>query len=394
MQTSAVVIPATEYRERRGRAARLAQDRGLDALVVWGRGGTLDSFSDVHYFTAHYSPMVWVPPLPGVLTGCEHACVVISGDGTGVLFVSDFRSQELQVDEVRSAWDMAAAVASHLSEIGVGERSVGVVGQEVLPYSVADELRSTLPRLRLEPADDISAELRLRLSDAEVAMLKRAGEVGARIYEELVAHVVPGVTEGEAIGAAWALASQIPDCAHWNFLSASGPDADAIVKQSLPPWRPDRRYEAGDTVHADCYGYVSGYCYDLARTVFAGGPQTRGQERIAAATAEAVDEASEALRPGVTGGAIREAVSRALEARSLSALSGSFGHAIGAGFFRPYLLPAGPDHHRPLEAPFGFSLEVLATDGEDNYAYHEDNYVVLPDETICVTQVQLPSSQR
>ena len=394
MQTPASPeIPATEYRERRERAARFAHDRGLDALVVWGRGGTLDSFNDVHYFTAHYSPMVWVPPLSGFLTGCEHACVVISGEGVAVLFVSDFRSADVQVEEVRSAWDMAAAVASYLTEIGVDECSVGVVGQEVLPYSVADQLRSTLPSLRLEPADDISAQLRLRLSDAEVEMLKRAGAVGARIYAELVAHVVPGVTEGEAIGAAWALASQIPDCAHWNFLSSSGPDADAIVKQSLPPWRPDRRYEAGDAVHADCFGYVSGYSYDLARTVFAGGPQTHGQERIAAATAEAVEEASEALRPGVTSGAIRDAMSRALNARSLSALSGSFGHAIGAGFFRPYLLPAGPDVHRPLEAPFGFSLEVLATDGEGNYAYHEDNYVVLSDRTICVTQVQLPSSQ-
>jgi Xaa-Pro aminopeptidase len=389
MQTSAVaMIPAAEYRDRRGRAARLAQDRGLDALIVWGRGGTLDSFSDVYYFTAHYSPMVWVPPLPGLLTGCEHACVVISDDGTGVLFVSDFCSEEVQADEVRSGWDLAAAVASHLSELTGGESSVGVVGQEVLPFGVADQIRSTLPRLRLEPADDISSKLRLQLSDAEVAMLRRAGEVGAQIYEELVAHVVPGATEGEAIGAAWALASQIPGCAHWNFLSASGPDAGAIVKHSLPPWRPDRRYEAGDTVHADCYGYVSGYCYDLARTVFAGGPQTPGQERVAAATAEAVQEASQALRPGVTSSALREAMSRALEARSLTALSGSFGHAIGAGFFRPYLLPAGPDLDRPLEPPFGFSLEVLATDGRDNYAYYEDNYVVLTDETICVTRVE------
>ena len=42
-----MVIPAAEFAERRRRAAREATQRGLDGLLVWGRGGSLDAFSDV-----------------------------------------------------------------------------------------------------------------------------------------------------------------------------------------------------------------------------------------------------------------------------------------------------------------------------------------------------------
>jgi Xaa-Pro aminopeptidase len=271
---------------------------------------------------------------------------------------------------------------------------MGIVGTEVFPFGVAEHLRKALPGLRLEPADDVSAELRIRLSEYEVAMLRRAGDVGARIYSEFLAHVVPDVTEGEAIGAALALAAQIPDCAHWNFLSASGPDSDVLVRRSLPPWRPDRRFQPGDTVHADCYGYLAGYCYDLARTVIVAGSRERAKVRVAHATQDAVFETAELLAPGVTSGELYQAASQALKTRGLSPAGGSFGHGIGAGFFRPYLVPTGPDLGRPLQAPFGFSIEIFATDGLGNYAYHEENFVVLENETICLTLGAGPSERR
>jgi ectoine hydrolase len=384
-RASAPSIPASEFRDRRDRAARAARLRGLDAVLVWGRGGTLDCFSDIHYFTNHYSPMVWVPPLPGVLSGCEHAALVVADDGSGTLFVSDFSPDGVHVEAVRKGWDLAGEVVSYLQEAGLKVARIGVVGEEVLPFGVVERFRASGLNLRLEPADDLSAELRLQLSENEVALLKRAGEVGAQIYSEFLDCVLPGTTEGEAIGAALALAARIPDCAHWNFLSGSGPDANALVRRSFPPWRPDRRYEPGDSVHADCYGYVAGYCYDLARTVVVSGSDEPAKTRVAEATRDAVMEVADKLRPGVTSGLLCEAATDALAARGLTAAGGSFGHGLGAGFFRPYLVPAGPDLERPVEAPFGFSIEIFATDGSGSFAYHEDNFVVLEAETICVT---------
>ena len=179
IRTPLAEVTATEFSDRRRRAASLAAAEGLDCLLVWARGGTSDTFADVLYFCNHYSPMVWVPPLPDVLTGCEHSAVLITGDGQGTLFVSDFCSAAVQVDEVRRGWDLAAEVGAKLAEVGAEEFRVGVVGEEVLPFSVAEALRRALPRMSLEPADHISSDLRLQLSEVEVALMRRAGEVGS-----------------------------------------------------------------------------------------------------------------------------------------------------------------------------------------------------------------------
>jgi Xaa-Pro aminopeptidase len=216
--------------------------------------------------------------------------------------------------------------------------------------------------------------------------MRRAGEVGGIVYNTFLDHVVGGSTEGAAVGAAWAAAAQIPGCMHWNFLSASGPEADALVRASLPPWRPDRVFQPGDVVHADCYGYSAGYCYDLARTVVVPGADDAAKRRVAEATADAVEEIASYLRPGVSGGELYEAGCSALASRGLSAALGSFGHGIGAGFFRPYLLAVGPDLERKLAAPCAMSIEIFATDSAGVFAYHEDNFLVLDDETVCVTE--------
>lgn len=379
------MIPASEFAERRRRAAQEASSRGLDAVLVWGRGGSLDAFSDIHYFSNHYSPMVWVPPLPGVLSGCEHSALLIEADGSATLFVSDFCSVDSHVDRVQRGWDLTAELISRLSDVVAETFRLGVIGEEVLPFGVVTRLIESFPGLRLVPSDDISSRLRLRLSEHEVTMMIRAGEVGRSIYAEFLAHVIEGASEGQAVGAALRLAAQIPGCMHWNFISASGPDADALVRFSIPPWKPDRRYAPGDPVHADCFGYVDGYCYDLARTVVVPGQVTAKKRRVADATAEAVQEVAASLRPGVTSRELYETAQKALEARELSSAGGSFGHGIGAGFFRPYLVPAGPDLDRPIGAPSGMSIELFTTDREGRYAYHEDNYVVLDRDTICVT---------
>jgi Xaa-Pro aminopeptidase len=379
------MIPPIEFRERRQRASREAALRGLDALLVWGRGGSLDAFSDVLYFSNHYSPMVWVPPLAGVLTGCEHAVLLIV-DGEATLLVSDFVSPQTQVEQVRKAWDLTGELVALLRERGGDNWRVGVIGEEVMPFSVASAIREALSSMSLEPADEISSTLRSRLSEAEVGLLVRAGEVGRTVYTAFLEHVVEGNVEGEAVGASLQVAARIPGCVHWNYISASGPDAGVLVRHSLPAWKPDRRFMAGDIVHADCFGYVDGYCYDLARTVVVPGPDEHRKEDVARRTREAVGEVAGLLRPGVTCGELYRGGVRALERRSLSPLLGTFGHGIGAGFFRPYLLPVGPDLDRRLEPQCGISIEIFATDGDGRYAYHEDNFVLLDGQTLCVTE--------
>jgi Xaa-Pro aminopeptidase len=377
-------IANAEFLERRERALEEAHRRGLDAVLVWGRGGSFDAFADVLYFSNHYSPMVWVPPIEGVLTGCEHAALLVAAGGS-TLIASDFVAPGAQIERVRRAWDLIGEVVAELRERGAARWRVGVIGQEVLPMAAVVAIQDALPGLRLEPADDISSGLRLRLSATEIDLLARAGAVGRDIYRVFVEHVREGALEGEAVGAALRFAAQVPGCMHWNFISSSGEHAGSLVRHSLPAWDPEQAFAGGDVVHADCFGYVDGYCYDLARTVVLDGPEVDAKRDVARRTHEAVDEVAAALEPGVTCRRLVAIGSRALERRGLSAALGSFGHGLGAGFFRLYLVAAGPDLELELEPPCGISIEIFATDENGRFAYHEDNYVVLESETVCLT---------
>jgi Xaa-Pro aminopeptidase len=222
--------------------------------------------------------------------------------------------------------------------------------------------------------------------------MRHAGAIGGAIFDRAMRAAIPGATEGEAVGAGFAFAATVPGCAHWSFLGA-GRDASMLHRSPLPPWEASARYQRGDVLHYDCYGFVDGYAYDLARTFVVGEEPTREQERLTDATAAAVAAMGDrlVLRPTfadlhATGlAALRDAgitpvaAFGSTESDSPEAIGPGFGHCIGAGFFPPLVIPQGPDANVVVEPPCGISFEVFATDGHGRFAYHEDNYIVTSD---------------
>ena len=130
-------------------------------------------------------------------------------------------------------------------------------------------------------------------------MMRAAGRAGQRICDTAFAAIEPGTTEGAAIGAGLAEAAQIPGCVHWSFL-ASGPDSSVLARNSQPSWVPDHVYERGAMVQADCYGWVDGYAYHLARSVVVGGDATPAQTRVMDAARGPPRRSRPASTPGVT----------------------------------------------------------------------------------------------
>ncbi len=100
---------------------------------------------------------------------------------------------------------------------------------------------------------------------------------------------------------------------------------------------------------------------------------------------ETVAAIAEAIEPGTTCRALYEAGVAFLGQAALIPAFGGFGHAMGAGFFRPYINPNEPHADRPLEPPLGIAIEVFASDGQGRYAFHEDNFVVLEEGVRCLT---------
>jgi Xaa-Pro aminopeptidase len=379
------VIDADENRRRVEAAAAMALSKGLDGLLIWGRGGALDALSDLHYFSGHFSPGVWVPPSPPGLVACEHGCLLIDSGGATTLLATEYVSDRAVADRIVRGWDLGEVLVDAIREHGLSRASVGIVGEEVMPFSIGRRLEAELPDLTLSGSDDIGTRLRRRLSDREQEVMLHAGSVGSGIYDALSEGMVEGQTEGEAIGRGWAQAARTPGCAHWNFLAASGPDADVLVKNAIPSWNPQLAYRPGDVTHIDCFGLYQGYYYDLARTFVVGEeplPEPyRGAQRACHAMAAA-------LRPGVTATELHALGMRALSDSGHEPVMGSFGHGIGAGFFPPYITPGLAESDWGFEPPIGVAIEVLARDAEGRVSYHEDDYVLTEDGVVRLTRTR------
>jgi Xaa-Pro aminopeptidase len=378
-------IAAAEFQERQAAAIRACAERGLDGLLVWSRGGVLDSFHDIHYLCNHFSPITSVPELPGVRNGCEQAGLVLSLAGEPTLVVGGLRGPDLHVGDVRQNLDLCSLLIEVLKEHSLDSGRVGLVGWEVFPAGFAQQVAGAFPSLTLTNADDVTLSLRARLTPTEIEIMRFAGAAGFRVCNATLSAAVPGATEGEMIGAGLAEAATISRCAHWWFLSSSGSSADRLVTRTLPPWDATLELQDGDTVHPDMYGFVDGYVYDLARTAVVGGVPTASQERVIEGTREAVFAMAHALRPGTTPRKLHQLGLNVLERYGLQSDAFGFGHGIGEGFVHPWICPYGPDVDRPLEAPLGLSFEVFARSEDGEAGFHEDNFVLTEEEVLGLT---------
>ena len=370
-------IPGRRYQERCAEALAAARKDGLDAVLVWGRGGeTGEAAANVLFYANHFSAFCGQPLAEG-LTAVEHAGVLIDGDGHSTLMVSGFLSEDAVADEVRRGMDLYAVLEATLRERGLADARIGVVGIEALPFSLGQHLTQHLPKLRLEAADELSARQRMVLGAGDLEMLRNAAQVGTRIVRAITDAAKPGVTEGEAVGAGLAEAARTPGCIHWAFMIASGPDEHLFVRSGTPAWNPGYVYEAGDVLHVDAYGFVFGYMYDLMRTVVVGAEPTDAQRRTIEASRDAIATVAGKLAEGVTPRELRAAGTGFAEEHGFDASgNATFGHGINAGWAQPYLQEPmdRPEVDEPLVPPYAFAFEAFLHDGDGNYAKWEDQY--------------------
>jgi Xaa-Pro dipeptidase len=387
---------AGEFAARRKRAAEAARERGLDGLLVWS-DGSLDAFHELFYFTNTTSAFPWVPPNPPLVTGCEHTGLIITGDGPSTLVASNYVRDDAHVDDVRVNWNLVEELVACVDHLGLGEARLGVIG-EVFPYSFGKELERRYPKLVLESADRLSAELRLTLSHTEIDLLREAGRVGVEVVNASIEQAVPGATEGQFAGAAAARAALEPGCVHWKVMSAAGPFADRFVFDALPTWNPGYVYQEGDSAHADFFGFVNGYPYDLARSWTVGADPTPEQQHVYDGAKELSWTLARALEPGISVGelhatgwamlrewGLRAPLAFGADEDETGEAAPSFGHAIGCGFLPPYLASGGSWEKQTVNPPSAFAFETFVTDGRGNYGGYEDMFVWTESGVECVT---------
>lgn len=391
-------IPPEEYAERRRRAADRARELGHRGIIVWSRGGaTYDNFGDVLYLTNHYGPFPWINDKPPLWAGRSHSAVLITADGEAELVVDipDWRTDLVQIERVHSDRNLYRGVVEVARRLGLGEGQVGMAGLEAMPASAYRYLVSELPAATFVDADDLVMQLRMQKSDAELEMIRYSAKIGSEITRLMMERAVEGATDGEGAAAALAYGAMIPGVAQWDLPYASGPCSGHFQWPRLPQHDADRRYEKGDLVHPDNYGYVNGYIYDIVRTRCVGDRPAEWQREIIEGAAGCVREVIAHMKPGVTAGELFDTGKRYLidngftDEVAFNTSFPCFGHGDGLAFEDPWLTRNTPDEDVAVRPSTTWSIEIQV--GRQGHAAgFEDMVLIDQNGTVEILTEDLP----
>ena len=173
--------------------------------------------------------------------------------------------------------------------------------------------------------EGLVARLREIKSADEIAILRRAADLGCELFAEMPQHMVPGVTEAEiALTLEFEARTRGAEEMSFDTIVASGPRSALPHGKASAARLPKRGF-----VTLDFGVVVNGYCSDMTRTVHLG-RATREARAVYDAVLEAQEAAVAAVAPGVTCAAVDEAARSVLKRAGLGKyFSHSTGHGVG-----------------------------------------------------------------
>ena len=229
----------------------------------------------------------------------------------------------------------------------------------------------------------------IRIHDhADFAGMHKAGEVAARILDEMAPHVFPGQTTGEIdriitekVEAAGATSATI---GYKGYQHASCISVNHVVCHGIPG---PKVLKDGDILNIDVTVIVDGWFGDTSR-MYVAGTLNRKAERLIQVTHDALMVGIEAVRPGNTFGDIGAAIQSFVEAERMSVVRDFCGHGLGRVFHAPpnVLHYGRPGTGAVLEEGMFFTIEPMVNLGRPETK-------VLADDWTAVTRDRSLSAQ-
>jgi Xaa-Pro aminopeptidase len=220
----------------------------------------------------------------------------------------------------------AAAAISKLRSAAIGFEA------DTTTVAVAEQMRELTPkRIRWKPTAGLVMGQRMIKDAEELKLIKAAVQLGAKVYNEALRWLKPGVVETEVAG-------RLEYAARRG--GADGMSFETIVaggkRGALPHGRashaaiPKRGF-----VVLDSGVILRDYCSDMTRTVHVG-RVGRPEREWYAAVLEAQLAGIAAVRPGVTAGEVDEAARSVLRKAKLDRyFTHSTGHGVGLEIHEP-----------------------------------------------------------
>lgn len=293
----------SEYMERlRNTRIRMAE-AGIDLLVVTDP-------SNMNYLTGYDGWSFYVPQ-----------CVVVSLDGELPLWIG--RSMDIagarhttflpESNIIGYPDHYIQTLARHpmnfvgdtIAEHGWGAKTVGVE-KDAYYFTVRGftELQKSLPNARFANADLLVNWIRLVKSDAEIALMRQAGQIANRVMTTAIDQLAPGVRECDAVAAVYQ--------AQMSGTKEFGGDYPAIVpmmptgeKTSAPhlTWT-DAPYENEQMVNLELAACRHRYHCPIARTAYLGKNPPAKLVDLAEQTVEGLNLTLAAIKPGMHAEAV------------------------------------------------------------------------------------------
>lgn len=372
-------IPLAAFEARWQQAQQTARRSGVEALVVWSRGGgSADSAQDVIYLANYCSSTPMVPDLEGYWSGLSSAAVIVPLDREPVLVVdsAEYRRDVVPVRDVRPTAMVPDEVARVLSSLGLAGARIGLVAGDALLVGPYRRLLAACPEVDFVPMDKAIEALRRIKTPLERELLREAAAVGCAAMNAMMRHAIkPGVTEAEAVARAYQVAVA-HGVAMIDAPSASGQYSHFYASGQAPNWS-NRQLCAGELFHCDLYGAaVEGYRFDFSRTVVCGGQPSSAQRRLIEGAVTAVQAGIAAARPGAQAQDVWQAVQSTLERLEVASGYGIAGHGYGLGWEGPWLVPGNGD---VIEAGMALTIETMAGIPGVGRAKFEQDILVYPD---------------
>ncbi|HLX85178.1 MAG TPA: Xaa-Pro peptidase family protein [Terriglobales bacterium] len=268
------------------------------------------------------------------------AAALLVTDRTSIL-VTDARYHTQAKEEVSAAQVVIASkapaiaaaewlVTKHItgSKSAKKSRRPAHVGIEAESISVG--LRDRLARVlkgkaRLRSTPPLVERARMVKDSAEILRIRRAVELGARLFQTACQNIRPGVPEVE-VAAAMEFEARRAGADGMSFptILAAGARSAVIHGRASSARIPKRGFVVCD------FGVIlAGYCSDRTRTVHVGQPSKQARE-LYDAVLEAQLAAIAAVGPGVSAGEVDAAARNVLRKRKLARyFTHSTGHGLG-----------------------------------------------------------------
>jgi Xaa-Pro aminopeptidase len=298
----------------------------------------------------HEVDAILVTRLPNVryLTGFTGSNAQAIVTDSSALFLTDGRYAEQSRQEVAAVerviyrGELAEPLAEACAALGIGR--LGFEAHDVTVDGL-ERLRGKLDGVEFVPVGQPVERLRWIKDEEELELLREAQACTDRAFEDIMQTIATGMTERQvALELEHALRRAGADALSFDPIVAFGEQA------AEPHHYPTHRVlDEGDIIKMDFAGMCGGYHADMTRTIAFGAPPPE-LRKIHDVVREAQQAAIDAVRAGVTGGAV-DATARGVVADA--GYGDHFTHGLGHGVgleihegpnFRPDgddILPAG-----------------------------------------------------